>query len=343
MKYLSCIISFLLLFSISCSNSSNQNIEKKFSVGVFIPGVTSGNPTYEMLNNAALDIAKEYPNIEIKIIEAGYNQSQWEQKLTSFVAQKNFDIVITSNPAMPEICNNISKNFKNQKFIVTDSYYEGNSQIATYMFNQYEQSFILGYAAALISKSDMKNIVDTKKIGFIVSQEFPLLAKYIIPGYIEGAKSVDKDIELDYRVIGNWYDVNKALGLAESMIKNNVNVTAVIAGSSSVGVIEAFKDASKYIVFNDTDEYVKAPGTILLCGQLEQYKLVKQLIIEAFNNSSNIEYGKAKIIGMKDGYLDILTDSKYYSDYMPKDIQIKIEALVADIKNGNIIFEMNEL
>ncbi|HEB09960.1 MAG TPA: BMP family ABC transporter substrate-binding protein, partial [Spirochaetales bacterium] len=37
---------------------------------------------------------------------------------------------------------------------------------------------------------------------------------------------------MDFRVIGNWYDANKAADLANSMIDSGVDVIATIAGGA---------------------------------------------------------------------------------------------------------------
>jgi simple sugar transport system substrate-binding protein len=336
MKQLLCFL-ILSFFIFSCAN--NKKDENMFSVGVFIPGVTEGSPMYESMASGALSISNE--NIKVKVIEAGYNQSAWKEKLMSFALQGNYDIILTTNPALSEICNEVSQSLNNQKFIITDSYYIDNTNIATYMFNQYEQSYVLGYMAGLISRSNLDNIVDSNKIGFIASQEFPLLNKHILPGFLDGAKKVDDNFELDFRVVGNWYDSSKALEITKSMIASGVNVIATITGGASVGVINGVKEEKKYMVYHDTDAYSKAEGVILLSGQIEQYQLTREVIINASKNK--IEYGKNKVLGIKEGYISILNDSEYHINYVPLDIRDKISNLVNDIKDGKIIFEYESL
>lgn len=330
----------LLVFLFSCSKKTDDN-DSTFKVGIFIPGVTSGNPTYEAMAKAGESIAEEYTNISIKTLEAGHNQAQWQEKLTSFVSQGDYDVIVTTNPALPEICDKVSKSFNEQKFIVTDAYYTNNKNIATFMFNQYEQSYVLGYAAALISESESLNTSKSKKIGFVVAQEFPLFNKHILPGFLDGAKLVNDNFTVDYRVIGNWSDSTKALEIAKSMIANNIDVTAIIAGNAGVGAMNAYRDNDKYIVFHNTDEYAKAEGSVLLSGFVDQYRLVRESILDASLN--NIDYGVAKTIGIKDGYIEILNDSEYYKNYMPEDIQEKINLLVENIKNDVVILSPQSL
>ena len=204
MKRLILIILLLsVLFTFGCFGKKSGS-DNSISVLVFVTGVTAGSPTYEMMAEGALAFARENQNVIIKIYEAGMNQAQWEQQLAEIVADGDYDIVIGSNPSLPEICVNVAKMFPDQKFIITDAYYEGHPQIKTYLYNQYEQSLLLGILAGLITTSDMKNANNQKKIGFIAAQEYPLLTRHMTPGFIEGAKMIDEEIELDFRVVGSW-------------------------------------------------------------------------------------------------------------------------------------------
>ena len=157
---------------------------------------------------------------------------------------------MTTNPSLPEICDDISKKFPNQKFIITDAYLNGNENIKTYEYNQYQQSVILGYLAGLITTSDMKNINSDKKVGFILSQEYPLITDDIIPGFKEGLQLADKDATADVRIVGNWYDASKASELALSMIDGGVDTFTSIAGGAAEGLYKVAKEKGLYVVLH---------------------------------------------------------------------------------------------
>ena len=148
--------------------------------------------------------------------------------------------------------------------------HRGIHNIYTLLYNQVEQGYIAGYLAGLVTKSKMKGAHAGLKIGVIVAQEYPALNKEIIPGYQKGAKAVDPKITLDYRVIGNWYDANKAGDLANNMIDTGVDVILSISGGASQGIIKAAQARGKYVICFDSDVYSIAPGTIIGCVTLNQ-------------------------------------------------------------------------
>jgi len=326
----------------SCKPKDRQGANgKAVSVLVFITGVTAGSPTYEMLTAGAQEFAAGHGNVTVKIYEAGFNQAEWEEQLRSMVAGGEYDLVLGSNPALPEICASVGKAFPAQKFIITDAELSGNPQICTYLYNQYEQALFLGYLAGLITTGKMQYANSAERVGFIAAQEFPLLTKQMVPGFLDGARRVAPKIELDFRVIGNWYDANKAADLASAMINSGVDVFTSIAGGAAQGLVRSIKERGAYSVNFNTNEYSQAPGFIVGCGIMEQKKLVKEILADYL--AGNIQYGNSKTVGVRDGYINFIFDDPGYRDYLPPDIQEKFAAFMDDLRGGRIEYTVPPL
>jgi simple sugar transport system substrate-binding protein len=330
-----CILALAAFTLTGCRPKDSQTaVNKKLSILVYITGVVAGSPTYELLAAGAQEFAQAHDNVQVMVYEAGFNQAEWEEQLTSLVAGGEYDLVIGSNPSLPEICVSVGKRFPNQQFIITDARLEGNPQIATWLYNQYEQSLYLGYLAGLVSTSSMSNANNNKRIGFIAAQEYPLLTRHIVPGFLDGARMVNPAIELDFRVIGNWYDANKAAELASGMIDTGVDVFAAIAGGAAQGMIRTAKERGAYVVSYNTSEYAQAPGVIVGCGIMEQKKLIMEILADAL--AGKVQYGQARTVGAKEGYLNFIADDPGYRDYIPADIQQKFDGFMNDIRAGRI-------
>jgi simple sugar transport system substrate-binding protein len=328
-----CLLLPAVLF-FSCAGKKEAAAPSSLSILVYITGVTAGSPTYEMLAAGAESFAAAHDNVRVKIYEAGFNQAEWEEQLSSLVADGEYDLVLGSNPSLPEICAAVGEKFPHQKFIITDAEYPGNPQISTWLYNQYEQSFYLGYLAGLITSSGMEHANGDKRIGFIAAQEYPLLNKHILPGFLEGARRVDPEITLDFRVIGNWYDANKAADLASGMIGAGADVFASIAGGAAQGMIRAAGEQGAYVVFHNTNEYAAAPGVIVGCGLMKQKKLVEEILAGVLEGT--IRYGVSHTVGVREGYLDFIANDPGYYEYIPADIQERFKTLMDDIRAGRI-------
>jgi simple sugar transport system substrate-binding protein len=329
-------IVLLFILSIFSCTPKKEPAQKELSVLVFITGVTAGSVPYEQMAQGALEFAAANPKVSVKIYEAGFNQADWEQQLAEMVSSGVYDIVLGSNPSLPQLCVNVGQNFPNQKFIIADAQYEGNPQIRTYLYNQYEQSLFLGYLAGLVTVSDLPYANKQKRIGFIAAQEYPLLTKQMVPGFLEGAKLVDKEIELDRRVIGSWADANKAAELCAAMIDSGVDVFTAIAGGAAQGMIKTASERNKYIVSYNTNEYKAADGLVLGCGIMEQKKLVMEILKDALEGK--IQYGKAQTVGVKEGYLGFIFDDPAYKNNLPVEIREKFEKFYNELKEGKISY-----
>ena len=333
-KIIAVLFCLLIIFTMACEKKQAQVKKDGLSVLVFITGVIAGSPPYELLAAGASEFAQDNQNVTVKIYEAGINQAQWESQLAEMVSGGEYDVVLGSNPSLPEICANVAKLFPNQKFIITDAQYEGNPQIRTYLYNQYEQSLFLGYLAGLVTTSSMPAANDKKIIGFIAAQEYPLLTTQIVPGFIEGARLVDPRIEIDKRIVGSWADASKAAELTASMINMGVDVFSAIAGGAAQGMIKTVSDMGGYIVWYNTNAYSLAPGVIVGCGIMEQKKLVTEILSNVL--AGKMEYGISETVGVKEGYLEFVFDDPLYRDSLPSPIRQRFESFMEDLRQGRI-------
>ncbi len=312
-----------------------------FRIGVFVPGVVAGSPLYEQLVAGTEKAVAAHPNASFKVVEGGFNQGEWQEKVTSMAASGEYDLIVTSNPSLPFIAAEVAKSFPKIKFICFDAYLDGNPQIASFLYNQVEQAYFLGYLGGLMTKSKMPGANRDLKLGMVVAQQYPALDLMMRPGFEQGAKAVDPGITVDFRVIGNWYDANKAAELTNSIIDAGADGILSICGGANQGVIKAAAARGKYVFFFDSNEYDLAPGTIIGCGVLYQDKLVFEQVSAAIEG--RVVFGKAVVVDTKGGYVDFIGNDPLYINAVPADIRAAMEKLVAKIKSGELVLPVPKL
>ena len=324
------IILILIILSLGLI-SCNGTTEKRHSVAVFIPGICADSPTYAMLRDgviAAVDAYDDGKPMEQKtllyILEAGTNQSQWPNSITAICAEQKYDVIISSNPSLPEIVTPILEQFPEQKFILLDAECSGNQNIATVCYNQYEQAYLTGYIGGLMSKSH--------KLGLIAAQEYPVMNNIIAPYFEKGAKDADSRSTMDFRVVGNWYDANKGAMLADVLYQSGVDVILPICGGASQGVINSAVNNNFYITWFDNNGFDKAPGNIISSTVMKQQEMAEIVTTEFLNGKT--PWGTAKMLGVKDGFVDFVQDDPLYESTVPADVRGKMAALVDSIKQG---------
>jgi riboflavin transport system substrate-binding protein len=313
-------------------------------VCVFVPNVLSGSPTYEQMAAGAKRAVDEIPGASLKIVEAGFNQAEWLEKLSAVVATGEFDLVVSSNPSIPDLCAQVAASFPEARFFVADAWMPGNKAVHTVLYNQLEQGYIVGYLAGLASSGKLGKAGVTHKAGLIIAQHYPSLDKLIEPGFAKGLKAADPEALLETRVLGNWYDATKAYELAKGLFDAGAAAILPIAGGAGQGVVSAAKSTGRYVVwFDDDSGYRLAPGTVIGCAVLRQerlvYERVKALLAQG---SSSTLYGKADIVGAREGYVDFAADSPSYKS-LPAAARAALEAEVEKLKSGAIAFPVTGL
>jgi simple sugar transport system substrate-binding protein len=312
--------------------------DKGTRVAVFVPGVVSGSPIYEQLVAGAKKAVAESPGSTLKIVEAGNNQAQWLDTLSALVASGGYDLVVSSNPSMPELCAQAAPLAPTVRFFVADGWLAGNKAIHTVLYNQLDEGYMVGYLAGMLARGALPGLPATHKAGMVIAQHYPTMDRMIIPGFEKGLKAADPGALLDIRVVGNWYDATKASDLAGGLFDAGAAAILPIAGGANRGVIGAAKSKGRYVLyFDDASGYLSAPGTVVGCAVLAQdrlvYERVKRLIAEG---SGSKLYGTADLLGAKEGYVDFDTSGEAYRA-LPQKMRAELESEIARIKSGALV------
>lgn len=339
-KFLLVILIFSL-FSFSCSKTEST---ESLSVAVFVPGIIADSPVYSMLVDGVVSgveqyndtLAQEEKKVEVTVLEAGTNQAEWSAKITALAATEQYDVIISSNPSLPEIIAPLAKQFPHQKFIVLDAFCQGNPQIATVRYNQREQAYLTGYIAALVSDCvDMPFANPEHKIALVAAQEYPVMNNIILPGFIEGATAAIPGTRVEFRVVGNWYDAAKSSELCRALYKEGVDVILPICGGASQGVLAAAKELGFYITWFDDNGFAKAPGYVVSSSVMAQKRMAQETIFAYLNGT--LDFGKATTVGIQEGYVDFIQDDVLYAQAVPSSVREKMSTVVESIKNGTLL------
>ncbi|MDR0472683.1 MAG: BMP family ABC transporter substrate-binding protein [Treponema sp.] len=328
-----CIIS-ALFFNCTGKNKDSQNKKQGVSIAVFIPGVMSGSPIYEMLaqgvQQAALEFAVSNPAPEVKIIEGGINQAEWENQVTLLAASGSFDLIVSSNPSLPTIVSSVSAKFPEQKFLLMDGELAGNPSVYTLRYNQREQAYMAGHIAALAALETGGR----KRIGLVAAQEYPVMMNTILPGYLEGACAVDSGFTVDFRVVGNWFDANKAAELAAELIRAGSSVLLPIAGGAGEGAVQAAAEAGAKLVWFDTNGYGIRPGTVVGSTVIRQDKAAYEKTLLFLGGE--LPFGTADLAGIAGSYVDFVEDDPLYIYYVSPAVREKQAAMTARLRSGEL-------
>ena len=219
----------------------------------------------------------------VGIEDGGFNQSAWEglQRLagtsdceTSFLEsnaegdfQENIhklvdaggDLCWAIGYSCADILREEAEEHPDRSFAIVDYAYEDTpSNMTGVMFRAEESAFLAGYVAGCVTESG--------KLGFIGGESNEVIDQFRY-GYQAGAwyagKELGREITVETAYTGSFADVAGGRDLAADMYDRGCDIVFHAAGESGMGVIDAAREAGKYVIGADKDQSYLAPEQVL--------------------------------------------------------------------------------
>jgi simple sugar transport system substrate-binding protein len=327
------------LFLLSCADEEQEAAENEsFDIAVFVPGVVEGSPTYEMLVAGVERAAGEREGTSVQVVEGGFNQGEWLEGVTSLAADGRYELIVSSNPSLPEISAEVAQSYPEERFLILDGYLDENPAVHTVIFNQREQAFLVGHFAGLVTRSSLDNTNDLARVGLLAGQEYPIMNNVILPAYELGLRTVLPQATVDFRVLGNWFDATSAAELANSMIANGADVILTIAGGGNQGVIASARENEAYVLWFDDAGYEEAPGIVIGASVVRLDRAAYERTLSAIDGE--LDFGEAAVLGVADGYVDFATENPLYERHVPSPIREAQQEVIDRMRRGELDLEM---
>ncbi len=165
-----------------------------------------------------------------------------------------------------------------QYAIIDNAYEDTPSNVTGVMFRAQEPSFLVGYVAGRTTQ--------TGKVGFVGGISSGLIDQFQY-GYEAGvkyaAKELGKDIDISVQYAESFSDAAKGKAIAARMYSDGCDVIYHAAGGTGTGVIEAAKEADKWVIGVDRDQAYLAPENVLTSALKLVGKAVQEVSEKAMN------------------------------------------------------------
>lgn len=192
-----------------------------------------------------------------KELTAGPNESE-DAAATRLrqLASEGYNPIITVGFKYATALKTVAAESPNTQFAIVDDNSVELPNVTPLVFAEEQGSFLVGVAAALKTQ--------TCKIGFVGGVEQPLIQKFQA-GYVQGAKAVAPDIQIDVDYLTpagdftGFSDPAKGQVVATGQLDGGADVIYHAAGASGQGVFQAVKAAGKSAIGVDSDQY-NIPG-----------------------------------------------------------------------------------
>ncbi|KAL0264050.1 UNVERIFIED_CONTAM: hypothetical protein PYX00_010915 [Menopon gallinae] len=260
-----------LLFALESFPKLTQEQKELKVSSEWSAGQLQGSPPLQSLFKGLEEVEKQLSgDCSLKVLEAGYDQSEWDLKFKKLVASSDADLYITSNPSMTAIVQEVAQAYPSKHFIVFESKALSLANVITVDFCSEELAFLAG-------------------------QEYPKMDS-IIQAFRQGYAQYTNDMaRVVYQVLGNWYDAERARQLSAQQYESGVKAILTIAGLANQGVFQSAQEKGFIDYKTPACHLVKqACQASLSFGKHYQYG-VKDGLLGFLSSTPNLK-GKLRLI-----------------------------------------------
>lgn len=328
-KVLAIIMAAVMLFAFAaCTTKPAEKTAFSAAMATDVGGVNDqsfNQSAWEGLQKFSTDTGADAKYLESK------QESDYISNLDKLADEKH-NIIWGVGFMMAESVKKAADTYPEINFAIIDNAYENPpANLTGVTFRTEEPSFLAGYIAARMTKTNKVGFVGGIKGVVIDSFEYGYRA-----GVAYAAKELGKTIEVKVQYADSFVDAAIGKAIATTMYQDGADIVFHAAGGVGNGVIEAAKEANKYAIGVDRDQNYLAPANVIT-------SVIKKVGQAMYLTSKDLMDGKG--VGGKNLSYGIKEDGCDYAqtgNLIPADVVTATDALKADIKDGKIVPPANE-
>ena len=340
-KFLTLLLAAVLCFSMAAcgeSNDSANNDSDTTRVAILLPYL--GDQSYlDVTANAKVLLDQKYGSeMEVKVIEMGLDEADWEPANMQ-AANEGYDIIISGNWQYEGAMLSVAAEYPEISYLNFDySDPAGNSLDNVYAitYAAHEIGYLVGAVAGVKSQTGI--------IGGLAGKNAAGMNQFMA-AYIQGAADANPDIKVMISYVGSYEDPVTAKEQAMQMINAGADILWGCAGGSGNGVFEAVAEARKtnkniWAMGVDSDQYVSMSAlpeladAILTSGLKKVDVAVTNAVEQILNGTA--PFGTQKILGYADDAVG-LAENEHYLANMTEAELAAVKALADKVADGTTV------
>lgn len=323
-RILSVILAATMVLSMVACGDSGTKKGDTIKVGMVTDtgGVNDGS--FNQSSWAGLQKAEKELGIEVAYLESK-TDSDYAANIETFIDEE-CDLIIGVGFMLATAIGEAAAANPDQKFAIIDD--DSNAalpNVACLMFKQEQPSYLVGYVAGLMTKTD--------NVGFVLGMSTGPMNQFGY-GYCAGVLDANPDAKIQMGNANSFGDSAQGKSLTTAMITNGADVVFHAAGGTGLGMIEACKEANIMAIGVDSDQSALAPENIITSA-------LKRVDTASYEISKAVLEGKYAA-GVTT--YDLASEGVDYvaSDLLPDDVKKAIDDVKAKILSGEIVVPNNQ-
>ena len=244
-------------------------------------------------------------------------------------AESGVELIVGEAFGISREARQVADDYPDVSFLMGDSFGPHGSNFAVFDNYIHEPCYLMGILAGSMTESKRIGMVGGYPIGEV---------NRLFHAFMNGARSVNPEVEFKVTFIGSWYDPPKAKEAAFAQVEAGVDVLY----AERAGVVDAARE-SNIIAFgnvNDMNKEENGTDVVVTSALWDMNAAIGNAIMEVKEGRFQAADYKEWTMMQKGGAS--LAPYYEFEDRIPADAKAKVEEIAADILAGRYVVEIND-
>lgn len=295
-----------------------------------INGSLGDNAFYDS-GQKGMDAIKAKYGIETKTIECGYDPGQYEPSLEAAVEYS--DVIFVISYGYEDLLKEYADKNPEKIFVNLDTVVKNDkATISSVDYIEEESAYLAGVVAGMLTlDTSIPNVNDQKIIGAVGGDQDPVIDAFMF-AYENGAKSVDPEIVMERKYLGDWEDTAKGKQATLQLFDMGADIVFQIAAAAGMGVLQASGERGLYSIGVDTNQNALVPGSVVA----SDIKDIGLAITNIYGTIQDGSYTPGQVLnyGLSTNGVDVVFEGN--EGVLPQAIVDKVNDLRQQIIDGTL-------
>lgn len=325
----------LTLAAVSVAGCATQPAAQEAGKVVYLINGSLGDNAFFDSGQAGMDKIKAEYGMETRTIECGYDPAQYEPAIEAAVSYA--DVIFVISYGFEDLVKEYADKYPEKIFVNLDTVVQNDAGTVTSVdFIEEEGAYLAGVVAAMVTTdTSIPNVNEQKVIGVVGGDQDPVVDAFLF-AYENGAKSIDPEIAVERKYLGDWEDTAKGKQATLQLFDSGADIVFQVAAAAGMGVLQAAGERNLYAIGVDTNQNALVPGAVVA----SDIKDVGMAITNVYATIQDGTYQPGQVLkyGLASKTVDAVFDGN--GGILPQYIIDKVDELRQQIIDGDLTVEI---
>lgn len=335
MKKFLMLVTLITVLALAVAGCAPKETGPETTKVVYLINGSLGDNAFYDSGQLGMEKIKADYGVEIRTIECGFDSAQYEPSLEAAVGYS--DVIFVISYGYEDLVKEYADKYPDKIFVNLDTVVQNDGGTITSVdYIEEESAYLAGVVAGMLTlDTSIPNVNDQKIIGVVGGDQDPVVDAFIF-AYENGAKSVDPEIVMEKKYLGDWVDTAKGKQATLQLFDTGADIVFQVAAAAGMGVLQAAGERGLYSIGVDTNQNDLVPGHVV-ASDIKDIGLAITNIYATIKDGT-YQPGQVLNYGLATKGVDVVFDGN--GGVLPQAIITKVDEIRQQIIAGTLKVEI---